>query len=225
VTARIAPFAAYLSFIALGEILQQLQRFQPEGTPWSAGAHLWLYPVKTVVVLGLLVYFWPRYEELHTRPVAGAHDLWLTLITGVMVYLGWVHLDWPWAVHSQTAGYDPYVAGSQLGTALAGIRLFGAAAVVPVMEELFWRSFLIRYLISPRFESVKLGTLTPFAVTVTLILFAVEHDRWLAGLMAGAAYTMLLYWTQRLWPCILAHSLTNLLLGVHVLLTREWQYW
>jgi len=53
----------------------------------------------------------------------------------------------------------------------------------------------------------------------------VEHDRWLAGLMAGAAYTMLLYWTQRLWPCILAHSLTNLLLGVHVLLTHDWRYW
>jgi CAAX prenyl protease-like protein len=225
VTARIAPFAAYLSFVALGEILQQLPRFQPEAASWSAGAHLWLYPVKTVVVLGLLIYFWPRYEELHTWPVAGANDLWLTLITGVMVYLGWVHSDWPWAVHSQTAGYDPYRAGPQLGTALAGIRLFGAAAVVPVMEELFWRSFLIRYLISPRFESVKLGTLTPFAVAVSLILFAVEHDRWLAGLMAGAAYTMLLYWTQRLWPCILAHSLTNLLLGVHVLLTHDWRYW
>jgi CAAX protease family protein len=62
-------------------------------------------------------------------------------------------------------------------------------------------------------------------VAVTLILFAVEHDRWLAGLMAGAAYTMLLYWTQRLWPCILAHGLTNLLLGVHVLLTHDWRYW
>jgi uncharacterized protein len=225
VTARIAPFAAYLSFIALAELFHGLQRFAPQSASWSYLVDLWLYPVKTAVVLGILIYFWQRYEELHVRWVGRAGELLLTLVTGIVVYLGWVGLDTPEALHSQAEGYDPYQAGPELGTVLAGIRLFGAAVVVPVMEELFWRSFLIRYLISPRFQSVTLGTLTPLSVSVSVILFAVEHDRWLAGLMAGGAYTWLLYQTRQLWPCILAHAVTNLLLGIHVLRTHDWYFW
>jgi CAAX prenyl protease-like protein len=224
VTARIAPFAAYLAFIAVGEVLQHLETLRPEAAPWSA-ARLWLYPLKTAVVLGLLTYFWKRYEELQTQAVVHRHELLITVLAGFLVYLGWVRMDWPWAMQGQSPGYDPFQAGPEVGALLAGVRLFGAAAVVPVMEELFWRSFLIRYLISSRFQSVKLGTVTPFSLTVSLALFAVEHDQWLAGLMAGAVYTWLLYRTQRLWPCILAHGVTNLLLGVHVLLTHQWRYW
>ncbi|MBI3392868.1 MAG: CPBP family intramembrane metalloprotease [Nitrospirae bacterium] len=43
--------------------------------------------------------------------------------------------------------------------------------------------------------------------------------------MAGVAYNLLLYRTGRLWPCILAHGVTNLLLAVHVLATGEWKWW
>jgi CAAX prenyl protease-like protein len=93
------------------------------------------------------------------------------------------------------------------------------------MEELFWRSFLLRYLISPHFQAVRLGTFTPFSFVATVVLFGVEHDLWLAGMMAGAAYTLLLYKTGRLWPCILAHAVTNLSLGIHVLMTGQWQWW
>ena len=48
---------------------------------------------------------------------------------------------------------------------------------------------------------------------------------WLAGMLAGVAYTLLLYWTGRLWPCIFAHAVTNLALGIHVLVTGEWEWW
>jgi CAAX prenyl protease-like protein len=93
------------------------------------------------------------------------------------------------------------------------------------MEELFWRSFLLRYLISPRFKTVRLGALTPFSFVVTVVLFGLEHDLWLAGMMAGVAYTLLLNRTGNLWSCVLAHAVTNLALGVHVLMTEEWRWW
>jgi CAAX prenyl protease-like protein len=93
------------------------------------------------------------------------------------------------------------------------------------MEELFWRSFLIRYLISSKFESVPVGAVTPFSFVATVVLFGLEHDLWLAGMVAGAAYTGLLVYTKRLWPCILAHALTNFALGIHVLMTHEWKWW
>ena len=103
--------------------------------------------------------------------------------------------------------------------------MFGAVIVVPIMEELFWRSFLIRYLVTPTFTTVRLGTFTPLSGGATVVLFGLEHHLWLAGMMAGAIYNLLLYKTRRLWPCILAHAITNLLLGIHVLVTGEWHWW
>lgn len=199
--------------------------------PGSAGVGgptaLWLYPIKTAVVLGLLIYFWPGYHELKGRMFNGAGEASVSLAIGLIVYAAWVRMDWPWAVqgHGSAGGYNPFEAGDAAGWGLAGIRLFGATAVVPLMEELFWRSFLIRYVVSSKFESVPLGTFTPLSFVITVVLFGFEHDLWLAGMMAGVAYNALLYYTKRLWPCILAHGTTNLALGLHVLLTGEWKWW
>ena len=223
--ARILPFAAYMGFIALSAGVTWLAGAGILSSAWVEKADLWLYPVKTAVVLGLLGYFWPRYEELKERIFAGPGEGFLAVGVGVLVYLAWVRMDWPWAMQGAAAGYDPFKAGETAGIVLAAVRIFGAAAVVPVMEELFWRSFLIRYLVSPRFESVRLGTFTPLSFGATVVLFGLEHHLWLAGMMAGVAYNLLLYRTGRLWPCILAHGVTNLLLAVHVLVTGEWRWW
>ena len=95
----------------------------------------------------------------------------------------------------------------------------------PVMEELFWRSFLIRYVMSSDFRSIRLGAFSVGSFVVTVVLFGLEHQLWLAGMMAGAAYNVVLYRTGRIWPCILAHAVTNLILGGHVLMTGEWIWW
>jgi CAAX prenyl protease-like protein len=202
---------------------------------WNTLLPLGLYPVKTALVLGALVYFWRHYEELHEPLFTSWRELGLAIGVGLVVYLAWVRMDWPWATLGPVTGYNPFQAGPGLGALLAAIRLFGAAVVVPIMEELFWRSFLIRFIITlfpergasvtPEFTAIPLGTFTPLSFGLTVLLFGSEHTLWLAGIMAGVAYNLLLYKTRRLWPCILAHGVTNLLLGVHVLVTREWQWW
>jgi CAAX prenyl protease-like protein len=222
---RVLPFSAYLAFLALSEGLAWLVNAVPALASYEKLLALWLYPLKTLTVLGLLVYFWPRYEELREGPIRSGREAFLAIVTGTVVYLAWVRMDWSWAIQGTLSGYNPFLTDSPSGMILAGMRLFGAAVVVPIMEELFWRSFLIRYLISPKFESIRLGTFTPVSFTVTLLLFGLEHQLWLAGMVAGAAYTLLLYRTGRLWPCILAHGITNLLLGIHVLTTQQWQWW
>lgn len=222
---RSLPFAAYMAFIALAQGLVWLNQSAPGLASWGPAADLWLYSVKTAVVLGALAFFWPRYDELKGRPFGGGGDVVGAVAVGLVVYLAWVRMDWPWAMQGTPSGYDPFRAGEGLGTVLAGIRLFGAVVVVPVMEELFWRSFLLRYVIEPRFESVRLGTFTPLSFLITVVLFGFEHHLWLAGMLAGAAYTILLYRTGRLWPCILAHAVTNLALGAHVLVTQQWYWW
>jgi hypothetical protein len=199
----------------------------PLGSDASGQAYLWLYPVKVALVSALLAVFWPRYVELREKIARNAHEFGLIVLVGLLTYLAWVRMDWPWALQGDgtASGYDPFRAGKELGVILAGIRLVGAAVIVPLMEELFWRSFLIRYLISSKFESVPVGAVTPFSFVATVVLFGLEHDLWLAGMVAGAAYTGLLVYTKRLWPCILAHALTNFALGIHVLMTHEWKWW
>jgi uncharacterized protein len=227
VAARILPFAVYLSFLAIVQVIPSLIASSAGQSGWAGPLDLWLYPIKTAAVLGLLVYFWPQYRELKNSILSGPKEAVLTITVGLLVYMAWVRMDWSWAMQGDGAGdgYDPFRTGTATGIVLAGIRLFGASVVVPIMEELFWRSFLIRYLISSKFESVALGTFTVFSCAATVVLFGLEHDLWFAGIMAGVAYTGLLYYTKRLWPCIVAHAVTNFALGIHVLVTGEWRWW
>jgi len=232
---RVLPFGLYMAFLALEALLDAASAWVPFLAESRALLPLWLYPIKIVVVLGALVYGWCQYDELRDKLCASLREGVLTIGTGVAVYLAWVRMDWSWATLGQGAGYNPWQAGVSAGALLAAVRLFGAAVVVPIMEELFWRSFLLRFVISlfpeektnvtPEFTSIPLGTFTPLSFVVTVVLFGSEHTLWLAGMMAGAIYNLLLYKTRRLWPCVLAHGVTNLLLGVHVLVTQEWQWW
>jgi CAAX prenyl protease-like protein len=222
---RILPFAVFMTFIALESGIHWLSSLLSAAGSDSPLRWLWLYPVRTAVVLGILVYFWPAYRELHAQVCPNWGEALLTGTVGVLVYLAWVRMDWPWAMQGAPQGYNPFQAGVGIGVVLAGIRLFGATIVVPIMEELFWRSFLIRYLIASPFTSVNLGAFTLFSCVATVVLFGLEHYLWLAGMMAGMAYNLLLYKTHRLWPGILAHAITNLLLGIHVLATGEWHWW
>lgn len=225
--ARILPFAVYLSFLVLVQVIPSFIATSPSQHGWAGYIDLWLYPLKTAAVLGLLVYFWPEYRELKGKVINSRSEAILAIAVGLLVYAAWVRMDWSWAMQGDgtAQGYDPYRHGAGTGIVLAGIRLFGASVVVPIMEELFWRSFLIRYLVSSKFESVALGTFTVFSCAATVVLFGLEHDLWLAGIMAGVAYTGLLYYTKRLWPCIVAHAVTNFALGIHVLVTGEWRWW
>ena len=211
---RILPFAAYMAFIGVSSLL-----------PASAGSDLWLYPVKTAVVLGLLVYFWSSYQELHGPFFSDAKEAALGIGVGVLVYVLWVQMDWPWATQGEITGYNPFEEGAGMGWALAAVRIFGASVVVPLMEELFWRWFLIRWVVNSDFEKVAFGTFTLGSFAATVVLFGLEHNLWLAGMMAGVAYNGLYYETRRLWPCVVAHATTNGILGMHVLATQEWQWW
>ena len=212
---RILPFAVYMGFVGVSPWL-----------PSDSLIHLSLYPIKIIAVLGILFAFRTSYLELHQPILTTTKEAGMAIGLGLVVYGLWVHMDWPWAMQGEATGYNPFEAGTMIGSLLAGIRLFGASLVVPLMEELFWRSFLLRWIVNPdAFEQVPLGRFTLCSCLATIILFGLEHHLWLAGMMAGAIYNGLLYQTRRLWPCVLAHATTNLALGLHVLITQEWQWW
>lgn len=224
--ARIIPFGLYIFFLFVGQAVEWLE----QTTGWQPlpeeSVRLWLYPIKTLVVAAALTWFWRQYDELQWPPKLPLRSLVLTIVVGALVYFAWVRMDWSWAIQgTPSSGYNPFAVHSPTSYLLVAFRLCGAAIVVPVMEELFWRSFVLRYLISSRFETVPIGTVTPFSFVAVVALFGVEHDLWLAGMMAGAAYGLLLAQTRNLWACIGAHAITNTGLGIHVLITQEWSWW
>lgn len=209
----VAPFLCFALFTYAGSL-------QP------AAAHYW-YAAKTVAVGALLVALAPRLPELSWR--APAADWLIALVAGVAVLVVWVapeRLLAPLNI-GEASGFDPYGFGlSPAATwAVIAVRIVGAALVVPVMEELFWRAFFMRFMVQSDFLSVPLGAYRPFAFFVVAVAFGFEHHRWLVGIVAGLVYGGLLVWRRRLLPCIVAHAVTNLGLGLYVVATRNWTFW
>jgi CAAX prenyl protease-like protein len=212
---RVAPFLAYLSFIFIADMLGRL------GV--AAQDLRWLYAVKIGVVLGLLLYWRRSYTELRWTPL-GARAILGALAGGVVVFLLWINLDASWMRIGNPDGFDPRTDG-RIEWSLVVLRIAGAALVVPVMEELFWRSFLLRWIDKPDFlrADPRLASVKAFAISV--VLFGFEHNLWLAGMVAGAAYSVLYMRSQSLWSPILAHGVTNGVLGLWIISGGHWIYW
>jgi CAAX prenyl protease-like protein len=212
---RILPFLTYLLFIVAEDMLRRLG--------WSDAGLRWLYPVKIGAVAVLLLAFWRQYSELKSlrlRPSAAA----LAIATGVLVLVLWINLSASWMIVGSSAGFDPRT-GNQIDWVLVAVRIAGAALVVPLMEELFWRSFLMRWIEAADFETVSPSQVRFRSVFITVLLFGFEHNLWLAGLVAGAAYSGLYMRNRTLWSPIVAHAVTNGLLGIWVVVTGNWSYW
>jgi CAAX prenyl protease-like protein len=177
------------------------------------------------MVTGALFVFWRHYEELPGwRSLAGGH--WaLASVVGLIVFVLWVQLDSPWMmVGHQGKGFDPRDA-DRINMPLALTRLAGAALVVPLMEELFWRSFVMRWIDKPAFLSLSPMAVSLKGLLLSSVVFGLEHSLWFAGIIAGLAYGWLYRATGNLWVPVIAHAVTNGLLGAWVLNTHSWQYW
>lgn len=212
---RIIPFAIYMAFIVLADVLGRFG--------WSAMELRWLYAVKAVAVLAALLAFRHSYVELRDVKL-GARGWLVSVAAGVLVLVLWLNLDAGWMVVGEAAGFDPRTNGA-IDWALVAVRLAGGALLVPVMEELFWRSFLLRWMHDPDFLAVDPARVKLLAFVVTVLLFGVEHNLWLAGVAAGIVYSVLYMRSRNLWSAIVAHGVTNGLLGAWIIFTGQWSYW
>src|SRR5215510_15658234 len=95
---RILPFALFMACIALESSLRWVSGLASAAASEHPLLSLWLYPVRTAMVLGALVFFWPAYQELRGKVWVEWQEALLTLGVGVLVYLVWIRLDVPWAM-------------------------------------------------------------------------------------------------------------------------------
>lgn len=219
--ARILPFAVFMVFVAAGSLLPP-----PEPVPEGAFDARWMYAARAVVVGALLVWLWPRLAELRAGPPMRATDWGLAWAAGVAVFIIWVQLDSGWVTFELGAGFDPRrFQSEEIDWVLTAFRVLGLAVVVPLAEELFWRSFLMRWLDRQDFLSLEPQRVGVRALVITSVLFALEHSQWLAGVIAGLIYGWIYMRTGRIWVPIVAHAVTNGLLGAYILVQRDWRFW
>lgn len=159
-----------------------------------------------------------------------------TVIIGVAVFLIWVGPDLLFPAYRQHWLFQNAIFGQLSPSTIPESvmksplvlwpRILQAVVFVPILEELFWRAWLMRWLISPQFGKVPLGAYQAGAFWITAALFASEHGPyWDVGLIAGVAYNWWMVRTRSLGDCILAHAVTNACLCGYVVATRHWEYW
>ena len=215
---RLLPFVVFMGLLAL-------RGFAPSDASWGFDTR-WLYALNLLLVGGLLLAWWRDYGELARQNWPTLAELALSVAVGLLVFVLWIRLDAPWMqIGEPSAAFVPVDAQGRLDWPLITVRWLGAALLVPVMEELFWRSFLMRWLQQPVFEGVDPRRVGFKAVLLSTFVFMLAHPLWLAAILAGLAYALIYRRTGKLWTAVIAHAVTNGALGIWVVQTGQWQFW
>jgi hypothetical protein len=218
--AYVAPMAVFLVLTALEGLLPA------SGDPPQQKWYPLAYSVKILIVFMTAWHCRGTWRDL--APWPGWKAIGLSGALGVLVTAVWVGLDghYPtFGVSGSRMAFDPTRLSPLGEVVFVAVRLFGLVAVVPLVEELFWRSFLIRWIIDPEFARIPLGHITPKAAAITSVLFAVAHPEWLPALLTGLAWSWLLWHTKSVAACVMSHVAANLALGLYVLGTGSWKFW
>ena len=212
--AYVAPFLTFVGVMAIEKSL-------------SLPVAYW-YPLRFVLSLAVLLYFsWPYLNFRPGAPLA-------SIGVGIAVFLIWIGPDQlfgyrhSWLFENAITGNASSSLPGELHghTAFLVLRSISSLALVPVIEELFWRGWMMRWLIDQQFTKVPLGRYAAGSFWLVAVLFATEHGPyWEVGLAAGIIYNWWIVRTRNLADCILAHGVTNGLLAAWVLATAQWQYW
>ncbi len=215
--ARVLPFVVFLALTSCQGSL---------GTE----SHFWVYLAKCVVGVWLIRVTWPLVSEM--RWVISFE----ALLTGTLVFILWVTLDVPYTKFSQPDDswnlQKQFAAAPVMVWVFAGVRIAGSTLLVPMLEEVFYRSFLYRYILAPNWMLTAHNSFAVKPFLITSIVFGFTHQHWLAGIACGMIYQLLVIRTNRIGDAITAHAVTNLLLGVWVITQGfgyaekpQWHFW
>lgn len=213
-----------LGFIVLTSLEGQLPTTR-EGAP----SPFWYpigYALKVAVVSGMV--WWSRSTWKDLKPWPSPAGWALSVVLGLLVIVAWVGLDGrypeiPWL--GKRIAFDPAALSPAARLGFVSVRLFGLVALVPLIEEMFYRSFVTRWMIDPDFTKVPIGKVTLAGLGVTTALFTFSHPEWLPALLTALAWAWLLHQTKSVSACVVSHAVANLALGIYVLVTGDWKYW
>jgi CAAX prenyl protease-like protein len=218
VTAFVAPMAAFIVLLALNGGLTSVGK-----SFWLQHPEYWIFPLQTVVCGAILWRFWPAYDA--QKP----HRTGLGVAVGIVVFALWISPQALFGFPARTNGFNPDIFLFQPGLFWVTVtfRFLRLVVVVPLVEEIFWRGFLLRYLIDEKFDRVPFGTFSWLSFLAVTVAFTLSHSTpdWPAALLTGALYNWVAYRTKSLSTCVATHAVTNGLLGLWIMFTKQWGFW
>ncbi|MDQ2918962.1 MAG: CAAX prenyl protease-related protein [Verrucomicrobiota bacterium] len=217
-TAYILPMILFIALLGLVSLLQKWG-----GPFWIASPQYWIFPLQTFLCGVALLFYWREYELQTPR------QLFFVIAIALLVFVLWVSPQQFFGFAPRRDGFDPNVFVNQpsLYWPTIVLRFLRLVVVVPLVEEIFWRGFLLRYFINEKFEDVPFGTFSPLSFAVVTIGFTLSHSMpdWPAAAVTGALYNFVAYRTRSLSSCVFVHAITNLALGLWIMRTAQWGFW
>jgi CAAX prenyl protease-like protein len=219
--AYLAPFLAFFGLLALGGAVAHF--FDGYALWIVREPRYWVFPAQILVCGVLLARYWRSYEMQAPR------GPWIAVGIGVLALLIWIAPQQWLGFPPRLDGFDPAFFGNDgwpyaLNVSLRFIRL---VVIVPLVEEIFWRGFLLRWLIREDFTKVPIGAFSWRSFGLVTAGFCLEHAPadWPAAILTGMLFNLVAYRTGSLSACVLAHAVTNALLGIYVLRTGQLGFW
>ena len=212
------PMAVFLVLLALVSVLRKVG-----GAFWLDSPEYWIYPAQTIFCGALVIWFWREYQFRAARRIVFAAAV------ALLVFAVWIAPRELLGFAPRLIGFNPEIFSGQPASywTTVAVRFVRLVVVVPLVEEIFWRGFLLRYFVNEKFYTVPVGTFSWLSFAVVTVGFGFAHspaDR-IAALIAGALYNGIAYRTKSLASCVVAHAITNLLLGLWIMKTRQWGFW
>jgi exosortase E/protease (VPEID-CTERM system) len=214
-TARYNPTAAFLlpflAILAAGMIASAAK---------GTGDLEWLYPLRLVAAVGMLWIFRRSYASLSWRCD------WVAPVVGAIVFAIWIGLDHA-SPNVDRAFSDALMTYSAPARVVwIAVRVLAAVVTVPLAEELAFRGYLMRRLVSSDFEAVSFRHFSWFALLASSIVFGLLHGGyWIAGIIAGILLGLVVIRRGRIGDAVVAHATANALLAVYVLVYHKWHLW
>jgi CAAX prenyl protease-like protein len=219
--AHVAPFALFILGFALIQLIESMAG--KTDLLMIKEPQYWVFPLQTVVCATALIYFWKTYDF---GPQGG---VLLAMGVGLVVFAIWVSPQLLFRQPPRLEGFDPqvFVGDPTVYWATVSARFARLVIVVPLIEEIFWRGFLQRYLIEERFETVPLGKYTHLSFWGVVLGFTFIHAPvdYPAAAITGAIYGWLTVSTRSIIAPIVAHAVTNFALGIYIMKTSQWGFW
>jgi uncharacterized protein len=201
---------------------------------WSALPPLASEAGAVVLLTTVIALVWRRVPDLQPDKLRIRHGV-LGLLIGAGVFGVWIAPDLLIPGYRHHVWFENWLFGkftpglteaARAHPAVIWLRAARAIVLVPFAEELFWRAWMMRWIVRDDFLTIPLGTYSPSGFWIVALLFGFEHGpQWDVGLITGVVYNWWMVRTRSLGDLILVHALTNACLSAYVITTGKWEYW